>query len=227
MIVLHFRLSCELPGVATDRGKQGYHLKNDFSRVSGRVMGRGAMQPVLVKIFAIVLLTSPAAYGQSLGDIARENREKQNAEDGSLATPKPKVITNADLPKDPNAGSPQPQSAGNIKVADPHSADLHSADRRSAQQTLAQQRAADQWKRQILAQKSKMATLQERVDQLNASIRSMGGSAETDGPYNHDQARELQRLVQVQQQLNEQKRKLDEMQEAARRAGLHSAVYDP
>jgi hypothetical protein len=41
------------------------------------------------------------AYGQSLGDIARENREKQNAEAAASTTP-PKVITNKDLPKDPN-----------------------------------------------------------------------------------------------------------------------------
>jgi hypothetical protein len=31
----------------------------------------------------------------------------------------------------------------------------------------------------------------------------------------------------MQQQLDEQKRKLDQMQEAARHAGMHTAVYDP
>ena len=97
----------------------------------------------------------------------------------------------------------------------------------SGQQRLAEQRAADQWKRQVLAQKNKMATLQARIDQLNASIRSAGGSVQYEGPSNRYQARQLQRVAQIQLQLDEQKMKLDQMQEAARHAGMHSAVYDP
>jgi hypothetical protein len=46
-------------------------------------------------------------------------------------------------------------------------------------------------------------------------------------PYNRYQAQQLQRVAQIQQQLDEQKRKLDRMQEAARHAGMHTAVYDP
>ena len=60
------------------------------------------MQRMFLRIVAIALLMSAAAYGQSLGDVARENRENQNAGDAS-STAKPKVITNQDLPKDPNA----------------------------------------------------------------------------------------------------------------------------
>jgi len=39
--------------------------------------------------------------------------------------------------------------------------------------------------------------------------------------------RQLQRVAQIQLRLDEQKMKLDQMQEAARHAGMHSAVYDP
>jgi predicted RNase H-like nuclease (RuvC/YqgF family) len=177
------------------------------------------MQRVFLTIFAIALLMSSAAYGQSLGDIARENREKQNAENASAA--QPKVITNANLPKDPDAGQEPAEAPSGA------SASSTTADHRSAQQRLAEQRAADQWKRQILAQKNKMATLQARIDQLNASIRSAGGSVQYEGPYNRYQARQLQRVAQIQLQLDEQKMKLDQMQEAARHAGMHSAVYDP
>jgi hypothetical protein len=35
------------------------------------------------------------------------------------------------------------------------------------------------------------------------------------------------RLAQMQLQLDEQRRKLDQMQESARRAGMHTQVYDP
>ncbi len=174
------------------------------------------MQRMFLKILAIALLLSPAGYGQSLGDIARENREKK-VEDASAAAPK--VITNADLPKNtrPNPAFPDTQ-------VEKSSAD---DDHRSAQQRLAEQRAADQWKKQILAQKYKMATLQARIDQLNASIRSENGSAQFEGPVNRYQARQMQQVAQIQQQLDEQQRKLDQMQESARRAGMHTAVYDP
>jgi hypothetical protein len=37
----------------------------------------------------------------------------------------------------------------------------------------------------------------------------------------------MRRVAQIQQQLDQQKMRLDQMQEAARRAGMHSAVYDP
>jgi hypothetical protein len=194
------------------------------------------MQRMFLRILAIALLVNLAAYGQSLGDIARENREKKNIEDPSAAPPK--VITNKDLPKDPNPnpGSSEAAPGANAaassatdgspaqRSADQRSAELRSANQRSAQQRLAEQRAADQWKRQILAQKYKMATLQARIDQLNASIRSADGSAQFEGPVNRYQARQLQ---QVQRQLDEQQRRLDQMQEAARRAGMHTAVYDP
>ena len=168
----------------------------------------------------IALLMSSAVYGQSLGDVARDNREKKS-EDASAA--QPKLITNADLPKDPDANQEQPEEQAGTGAA----ASSKAADHRSAEQRLAEQRAADHWKRQILAQKNKMATLQARIDQLNASIQSAYGTVQTEGPYNRYQARQLQRVAQIQQQLDEQKRKLDEMQEAARHAGMHTAVYDP
>src|SRR5882762_3830011 len=177
------------------------------------------MQRIFLTISASALLMSSAAYGQSLGDIARANREKQNAENASVV--QPKVITNANLPKDPDADQEPAEAQSEA------SASSQAVDQRSAQQRLAERRAADQWKRQILAQKNKMATLQSRIDQLNASIRSAGGSVHYDQPYSRHEARQLRRVAQIQQQLDEQKWKLDQMQEAARHAGMHTAVYDP
>jgi len=107
------------------------------------------MQRVFLTIFAIALLMSSAAYGQSLGDVARENRGKKT-EDASAA--QPKVITNSDLPKDPDANL-EPAEAQRGASASSTAADHH-----PAQQRLAEQRVADQWKRQILTQKNKMAT---------------------------------------------------------------------
>jgi hypothetical protein len=188
-------------------------------------MQRRLMQRMFLKTLAIALLMASTAHGQSLGDVARENREKQNAEDASGV--QPKMITNASLPKDPtpNQGSHEITPAVSAATTN-QAADRRSLDRRSAQQRLAEQRAAEQWKRQILVQKIKMATMQARIDQLNASIHSPNGSTQY-GPYTRNQARQLQRISQIRQQLDEQKRKLDQIQEAARHAGMHSAVYDP
>jgi predicted RNase H-like nuclease (RuvC/YqgF family) len=183
-------------------------------------MQRGVMKRMFLKSLAIALLMTSAAYGQSLGDVARANREKK-AEDASAA--QPKVITNNDLPKDPDASQGPREATSGASAA----ASSQAADHRSAQQRLAEQRVADRWKRLILAQENKMATLQARIGLLNASIQSMNGSVQYEGPQNRYQARQLQRVAQIQQQLDEQKRKLEQMQEAARHAGMHTAVYDP
>ncbi len=181
------------------------------------------MRRIFLTIVAVAVLMSSAAYGQSLGDIARENREKKSE---AASAAQPKVITNANLPKDTDANQ-EPAEAQSEASASSQAADRHSADQRSVQQRLAEQRVADQWKRQILAQENKMANLQARIDELNASIRSAGGSVQYEGPYNRYQARQLQRVAQIHMQLDEQKMKLDQMQEAARHAGMHTAVYDP
>lgn len=191
------------------------------------------------RILAIALLMSAVGYGQSLGDVARENRERK-AEDASAASPK--VITNKDLPKDPAASQDAPQTPAvapsaatepnsDRTIEDKSLAARRAADNRGAhrsmQQRMAEQRAADQWKRQILAQKEKMAALQSRIDQIRGSIRAAYGNVQYQEPYNRPEARQLQRIEQIQQQLDEQQIRLNQMQEAARRAGMHSAVYDP
>jgi hypothetical protein len=189
---------------------------------------------MILNLVAIALLMGSAAFGQSLGDIARENREKQNAGDASSSAPKPKVITNKDLPKDPD-GDVAPKAAPFSSVAPSAPANTaanssmanRAAERHYAEQHAAEQRAAEQWKRQIVAQKTRMANLQARIDQVQASIRAANGEVQAEQPFNHYQARQLQQLALMQQQLNEQRIRLDQMQDAARHAGMHTAVYDP
>jgi predicted RNase H-like nuclease (RuvC/YqgF family) len=184
------------------------------------------MRRMFLKIFAVALLMNLAAYAQSLGEIARQYREQQNAQEASGV--QPKVITNKDLGEGPD-GSPearQPQramvSAANGSAFDRRFAEI---DHNSEQQFLQEQRAGEQWKSQIREQASRVENLQARIDQINASIRFGGGSAQ--GPYNRYQGRKMERLAQMQLQLDEQRRKLDQMQESARRAGMHTQVYDP
>jgi len=182
------------------------------------------MQPFFARFLAIGLLMSTAAFGQSLGDVARENREKKAADDNS-ANP-PKVITNKDLKKDAAEDHDSPEA----NPANQNSADqiaTHRSLERSARQRLAEQRAATQWQRQILVQKNRVTVLQAKVDELNAEIQSSFGSVQYEAPYSRPHARQLRRISQMQQQLDGQKLKLADMQEAARRAGMHTATYDP
>lgn len=180
------------------------------------------MQRWLFKISAIAILTNLAAYGQSLGDIARQYREKQQ-EQGTSGTP-PKVFTNKDLPSDPEGyQGPREQEPATRAYSQPMARPF---DDRGAER-FGQERAAEQWRRAILEQQSRVANLQARIDQLSAAIHSRGGTAQYDGPFNRYQARQMQHLEQMQFQLEQQQRRLGEMQEQARRAGMHTNVYDP
>jgi len=173
------------------------------------------MQRMFLKMIVCSLFVSSACYGQSLGDVARANRERA-AEDAAIAPPI--VITTADFPPNTHT-NPEPGVSQQQRNSD--------ADHRSAQRRLAEQRAREQWRRQILEQKQKVLSLQARIDQLHASIRAANGSVQFEGPSNGYQARQLQHVAQIQHQLEVQKVKLEQMQEAARHAGMHTAVYDP
>jgi hypothetical protein len=180
---------------------------------------------IILEISALLFLTGGAGYSQSLGDAARENREKKAAE---TSTTPPKVITNADLPKNPNGSTGATEE--NNMPATPSSADA-AASRKAAEQRADDQRAAHHWKKQILAQKNTMANQQARIDKLRASLHFFDRNYYYDYygrvEDNRRQAQRMERLKQMEQQLDQQKQKLEEMQEAARHAGMHTAVYDP
>jgi acetyl-CoA carboxylase beta subunit len=170
------------------------------------------MRRIARKILPIVLSMCAVVYGQSLGDVARESRKKQMAKRSSSSTAKPKLITNENLPKNPDAGSSE--SEGKMTAASPK---IHLGGQ-----------SAEQWKRQILAQKDAIANLQAQIDKLNDSIHFVVANEYTNGvQYNQHQVKKQENVAQMQQQLEEQKRNLAAMQEAARQAGMGSAVYDP
>jgi hypothetical protein len=180
------------------------------------------MQRVLAKSFAIALLASGVAFaqsqsGESLGDLARENRAKQQAQEASGVTPK--VITNRDLPAgstgvpDSNPSEPMTEVSG-VTRQDRY------ADQRLNNRFQAEQRNGAQWKARIQDQESRIADLQERIDRANASMHATVGTAQYDAPVNRYQAVQTERLATMQQMLDQQKRRLAMMQDAARRAGM-------
>ena len=187
---------------------------------------------ILLTILATLLFAYPAAYAQSLGDVARENREQKAAN----PSPPPKVITNKTLPKDPDADAGSSAGESQTQTQPAASPANSESTRKAARQRAAERHAAEQWKQKILAQENTIANLRSRVDRLKASIHFVdpnnyypydSNSAYAGLAENRYQARQLERLAQMQQQLDQQKKKLEDMQEAARHAGMHTAVYDP
>ena len=74
---------------------------------------------------ALALLISTAAYGQSLGDVARENREeKEKQKAASASAAQPRVITNKDLPQDREQTEDGPQTAPSSNANDTDQTDF-------------------------------------------------------------------------------------------------------
>jgi hypothetical protein len=185
------------------------------------------MQRKFWKILAMMVLLDLAAYGQQpLGDIARQYREKLTAE--QAAGTGPKLYTNQDIPPAQQVGTPESSDEAQPTArpqATNWASDDRSTEQRSTRQRFAEHRAAVEWRNRIQAQESRLADLRARIDQLNARVHS--GSAQFEGPYNRYPARALQRLEQMQQALDWQRVRLEQMQEAARHAGMQPSVYDP
>jgi hypothetical protein len=174
---------------------------------------------MFLKASVVALLMSSVAYGQSLADIARDNRNKQEAKAASTAA-KPKVITNDDL----SGNSETSQSGRRINTDAPKP--LSSS--QSASRQSAEHQSAEEWKRLILAQRSAIAAQQAQVDKLNASIHFVPANLYSNGfQYDQHQVQKQDAVARMQEQLEEQKKSLVQLQEAARRDGMGSAVYDP
>lgn len=165
------------------------------------------MRRIITIPIALVLLAGVAS-AQSLGDVARQTRQKEKARGAA----RKKVITNEDIPESPNLTPGEQETFGPAKaVASP-----------------ADGASAEEWKSLILAQKSHIAKLQAQIERLSSSIRFVEANAYVNGvKYNQYQARKQQQVANMETQLAEQKKKLEEMQDAAKKAGMGSAVYDP
>jgi hypothetical protein len=164
------------------------------------------------KTLAFVGLISLAitSHAQSLGDVAREQRQKQ-AKD---AHPAHKVVTNEDIPESPEATSTTSVTdEQDTTPAAPASNDTH---------------AAEQWKTKLETQRGSVAALQSQIDKLNASIHFAGPNCVANCvQYNERQIHKQDEVERLQKQMGEQKQKLEEMQESGRKAGLGSSVYEP
>jgi hypothetical protein len=175
----------------------------------------------LILVFAAAgCLFAGIANGQdspSLGDLARQQRQQK--EQSKTAQGKDakasKVITNEEIPE--HAGPATPPAAGSQASQSSMPAPSNGA-----------KQPAEHVKSQILAQKNQIANLQSQVDELNESIRfAPANCVENCVGWNERQREKQQRAERMQAQLEEEKRRLEDMQDSARKQGYGSSVYDP
>src|ERR1700758_2091333 len=197
--------------------------------------GQSAMPlPRLFTLFAIGVsagaLTASAQDAPPLGDVVRQTRvEKQqpaeksttpaskDASDETTAqATQPKtshVITNEDLPEHNAAPAPAPASPnrGNLRPAVVHEV----------------KRPAEYWKNHALQLKNSIAQVQRHIDTLTDSLHAVLTNSTDEPVWNYREKERQRQITDLQAQLSDLRRRLEDTQEAARRQGYGSSVYDP
>lgn len=164
----------------------------------------------IAALVASICLAATACFAQSLGDVARQQRQKQ----AKAPQKTRKVVTNEDIPERPDTTAPA--------ATDDDDKGKSSAPAASSGRT------AEQWKAAIQAQKAKIAALQAQTDKLKSSVYFVEANRYYNGvQYNQAQLRKQQEAERMQKRVDAERKTLSEMQEGARRAGFGSAVYDP
>jgi hypothetical protein len=165
------------------------------------------------------------AYGQdapSLGDAARQARlHKQQLNDAQKksgqSARKPKVITDEDVIHSQLDEVPPASSGDQAPQATSASPD-----------SGASKLSAGEWRSKIQAQQDAVNSLQDDIDKLNQSIQFAPGNCVAGCvPWNEHQKEKQQEVERMRGQLQEQQKRLADMQEAARQQGYGSAITDP
>ena len=171
------------------------------------------MNQVFKKAFwmtGLAISLGALCYSQSLADVAREERLKREAKKGHAV---PKVITNEDLPEHSNSDD---------------SALSNRASGESAPSRPMGSKPAEQWRAEIAAQRKAVDALQSQLDRLNSSIHFAPGTCVRNCvQWNEQQIQKQDELQHRQADLEQQKKNLEDMQEAARKEGYGNAVYEP
>jgi hypothetical protein len=179
------------------------------------------MQQAAWRIFFVGLFMNAAAIGQpqsgdALGDVARANHARQQMREAAGTTPK--VITNQDLPSEPpgvpESSEPMTTVSGVKRAVDSYS------EQRANQRLLAEQRAGEQWRARIQNQEARIADLQARINRANEAMHAAVGTAQYETPVSRYQSIQMERLAHMQEMMDQQQRRLEMMQDAARLTGM-------
>jgi len=200
---------------------------------------------------AMVLAIAASAQDtpSSLGDVARQARQQKQQKDAqgkdsqpqAKDAPQTKTATSGDAPaKDTASNTQAPKGAKRVITNDEIPEHIGPTSTRNSDsnnnstpvvyypQPSAVQGAAEQWKAQIQSMKGYIANMQAQISQLEQSVHYSGGNCISNCvQWNERQKQKQDQAEMMKQQVVEQEKRLEEMQEMARRQGFGSSVYDP
>ncbi|HEY6185149.1 MAG TPA: hypothetical protein VIW67_23115 [Terriglobales bacterium] len=166
----------------------------------------------LAALFAGLIFLNALIFAQSLGDVARAQRQKQS---DKATSPSRKVITDEDIP----AHSEQSKAE---KAAPPKLADT------SSDAPINTAGNGEELKAKCLEAKQAIKDYEAELEKLRASIQYVEANRYSNGvQYNQYQLRKQQEADRMQKQLDTAKKRFADLQEQARKSGFGSSVYDP
>jgi chemotaxis protein histidine kinase CheA len=191
----------------------------------------------------------------SLGDAARQARQQKQQKDAGAnkdaaakSAPSKDAQSNNTPAKDaqPNGGqtkdaqakdSQTPKAAKRVITNDEipeHIGPTHNVLKPEPGETVepgeenAPAAPAAYWKSQILAQKNAISSLESQIANLSDSIQYAGGNCVANCvQWNERQQQKQQQVDVMKQQLEQQQKRLEDLQDQARKQGFGSSVYDP
>lgn len=175
-------------------------------------------------LLAMSALLAATAAAQSLGEVARQHREKkQSAQSAPTAE---RVWTNEDLPaatiRDDGAEAPRPE-AGEAKAAAAAGEEDAAPDRTKLEA---------EWRDKFAEHKKVIAQLEREIDILQREARLRAASFYADAgtrlrdekKFAEEQRQEQEQVATKQKELDAARQKLEDMRRDLRRAGLPSSI---
>jgi len=172
-------------------------------------------------ILIATVLLGLLAYSQdspSLGDVARRTRQQKQEKDAKSKAGQDvkasRIITEQEMPERSDLAAQTSGSDGRGNA--------------NASSSNGPKMSAEQWKSRIEAQENLVHTQEAELTRLNDSIHFAPGNCVSGCvQWNERQKEKQERAERMQAQLEEEKKRLDEMQESARQQGYGSSVYEP
>jgi hypothetical protein len=161
--------------------------------------------------------SSQSSETLSLGEVARKQRQRPQQQAKNSSDKANRIVTNKTNPGHPETPSESHESSAATPGGESFSLPAGDVVKTGAR-----------WKAAIDRQKSAIAELIAHINKLQSSTYFVEANAYSNGVrYNRIQAQKQREVERLEGQLSDLVKKLDEMQEAARKAGFASAVWDP
>ena len=184
-------------------------------------MNRFVSYKLVILAFGCTLATLATAQ-QSLGDAAREARKNKPAE------PTTKVVTNDDFGRPWVSINPDTSDSQEASKPDADKEKDKDKDKNKEKTTAEQQAELDkQWREKTSAQNEKIALLERELDVLQRENRlrassyygDAGNRLRNPGKYAEDDRQYRDNIAAKQKSIDDAKTELENMKEAARKAG--------